>query len=96
MMDENGYNRLRNKEYPANVEQRANEQDKQDAEIFNMTNNSLDSEIKDVQSKILPTNKDMTEEFPKFAESQFSKPNFENLRRKSIATIEKLNSLTPQ
>ena len=60
-----------------------------------MTNNTLDSEIKDVQSKILPINKDMTETFPKFGESQLINNKFDNLRRKSIATIEKLNSLTP-
>ena len=49
MMDENGYNRLHNKEYLADVERRAND-------VINMTNNTLDSEIKDVQSKILPIN----------------------------------------
>ena len=86
MVDENGYNRLRDKEYLANIERRAkveiierkrqvlscpderSEHYKQDIEILNMTNNTLNSEIKDVQSKILPINKDMTEAFPKFAE----------------------------
>ena len=96
MMDENGYKRLHNKEYLADVERRAKEQYKQDFEILNMTNDSQDSEIKDVQSKILPINKDMTEAFPKFAESQLLNSRFDNLRRKSIATIEKLNSLSPQ
>ena len=114
MMDENGYKRLHNKEYLADVERRAKEQYKQDIslevarsdiplevarsdiEILNMTNDSQDSEIKDVQSKILPINKDMTEAFPKFAESQLLNSRFDNLRRKSIATIEKLNSLSPQ
>ena len=96
MMDENGYKRLHNKEYLADVERRAKEQYKQDFEILNMTNDSQDSEIKDVQSKILPINKDMTEAFPKFAESQLLNSRFDNLRRKSITTIEKLNSLSPQ
>ena len=96
MMDENGYNRLHNKEYLADVERRAKEQYKQDFEILNMTNDSQYSEIKDVQSKILPINKDMTEAFPKFAESQLLNSRFDNLRRKSITTIEKLNSLSPQ
>ena len=96
MMDENGYKRLHNKEYLADVERRAKEQYKQDFEILNMTNDSQYSEIKDVQSKILPINKDMTEAFPKFAESQLLNSRFDNLRRKSIATIEKLNSLSPQ
>ena len=96
MMDENGYKRLHNKEYLADVERRAKEQYKQDIEILNMTNDSQDSEIKDVQSKILPINKDMTEAFPKFGESQLLNSRFDNLRRKSIATIEKLNYLTPQ
>ena len=61
-----------------------------------MTNSTLDSEIKDVQSKILPINKDMTETIPKYAESQLINTKFCNFRRKSIAAIEKLNSLTPQ